>query len=773
MKRLHTILLFATALIAFSPVVSAQGTYSIAGQIKDPKTGAQLEWPKDNGVHQATDFAYSKDISSPLSNGTYWIKLESFSTGSATKIEAAAPADIVLVLDLSSSMVNNNVYKKAETPSGGWTYSNINSGGPYYVLYNNNYYQVERGVNNNRRYLRFRTSGWGNNYRYLSGNSTSSSQPTGTYNDNTPIYTGTLYTSQGTRLDALKRATTAFIDVIDTNDKYEEDGVTERESGRLGNRISIITFWSDSTLVTSLDKGTLADVSDAHHSTAAELKALVNAFENGTGTRPDLGITAANNQFAKYVDEARKLTASRTVVVFTDGEPYPNNNNANYTSAIAAASVSKKTHDATVFTVGLFTTTPGETSNLYKFMNLMSSNAPDAESFNDTDYDFSLGFYKDASAANADLTAVFTEIANQSGGTTTSLSAASSNVDVVSNSFVLPDEVNTQGIENVVKIFVAKLEKIQNGEYKFYEEILVGHLPDEPRNTITGYYYTPLNNQGVIIDPEDLRKADYNISISLEGTNKIKVTGFDYSSMFCGPVYENGYEPTGTAEDESHIDHYQGYKIIIMIPIQMNPDTVGGPDVKTNGPGSGIFISNESTSAFVAYESPTVSLPVNIHITKTGLDAGESAKFRIERALLPKDGPVVYDNLTWHYVSTVFVTRPQGSSDTDPAPVVKVRGMPANADVPGEGGVTEHRNYVYRVSEEPWSWSYDYLTTPKYTDTDYMDNPIEFSNSKKDNIDVKVRHAESKATNIFKPGVVTGNVKFDDSKTNTRPSQSK
>lgn len=761
MKKIFNILLSATALLAFAPFMNGQtyGEYSINGQIKDKKTGAILEWPKDNGVHKETDFAYSKDISSPQSDGTYWIKLESFSTGSATYVEAAAPADIVLVLDLSSSMVNNYIYHEAETPTGGWTWNNTTPD-TYYILYNNNYYLVQREGNNNNRHLRFNTGGWGNNWRYLSGNGTSGNAPTGVGPD-TAIYTGTLYTRE-TRLAALKRATNAFIDVIDKNDKYEDDGVTEREGGRLGNRISIITFWSQMNLITSLQKGQLADESDDTHSTAAELKALVTNFTNGQGTRPDLGIAEANNQFDLYVDAGRKLAASRTVVVFTDGEPYPNNNNANYTSAIAAASTSKKTHEATVYTVGLFTSTPSSTSDLYRFMNLMSSNAPDATSFNDTSFDFAKGYYKDASAANVDLTDVFTEIAHQSGGSTTSLSAASSNVDVVSNSFMLPEGTDTDNIENTVKVFVAKLEKIENGNYVFYEEILKGHTPDD-------YVYYELDEHGERIS-DTPKKVDGTIKVSYEDPNKIKITGYDYSSCFCGPVYEEGYTPTGTADDAQHIDHYQGYKIIIMIPILMNPDAVGGPDVETNAPGSGIYISDESQSAFVAYESPTVSLPVNIHITKSGLKPGESAKFRIERANLPKEGPVVYDNLEWHYVSTVFVTKPQNAAEGDPDPVVYVRGLPANQDVKigeGDDAVTEHRSFVYRISEENWSWSYDPLTQPQYTDTDYIDNPFRFANKQKDNIDVKVRHAESKATNIFKPGVVTGNVKYDDSKKNT------
>ena len=97
--------------------------------------------------------------------------------------------------------------------------------------------------------------------------------------------------------------------------------------------------------------------------------------------------------------------------------------------------------------------------------------------------------------------------------------------------------------------------------------------------------------------------------------------------------------------------------------------------------------------------------------------------------------------------------------------------MPANGDVPvlDEDGepVTERHDFVYRVREESWSWSYNPKTGPKYTDTMLVDNHFTFDNEKKDGIDYKVRHAESKATNVFKPDVVKNNVRYNDSKKNT------
>lgn len=72
---------------------------------------ATIEFPKEQerGTIINTDkkVAYSKNVSSPFNDGTYFIKLETFATGSASYEYVSKPVDIVLVLDVSSSMYEN------------------------------------------------------------------------------------------------------------------------------------------------------------------------------------------------------------------------------------------------------------------------------------------------------------------------------------------------------------------------------------------------------------------------------------------------------------------------------------------------------------------------------------------------------------------------------------------------------------------------------------------------------------------------------------------
>ena len=357
------------------------------------------------------------------------------------------------------------------------------------------------------------------------------------------------------------------------------------------------------------------------------------------------------------------------------------------------------------------------------------------------------------------LTDLFAEIASMSGGSGANLTSASSTVDIISHSFKFPDNFDA----SQVKIFTAGLLTINNlgeanEEYVFGEEILAGFSPDKYKvyHPTTGAYmgeYFVDEHQGDGIHGEGL-KAEI---VTMNGEPGIKVTNFDYKNNWCGPVKDK----------DGNISYYTGHKIIILIPIQMNPDAIGGPNVETNGDHSGVYLNNGQS--YVEFKSPTVSLPVNIYIEKAGLVGVESAKFLIERAVLP-DLPAGQDDYTqadilaltdWEYVTSVYVTNSDNyPHDPDSGnPLVKVKGLSATKTVNGV-----QKGLVYRVSEEGWSWTYNKTGAEyQYTITGQSNNPFTFTNTSKTET---VKHAESKVTNIFKD-VQTKEV-YDDSKTNTR-----
>lgn len=821
MKKIYSFLFTVLALFAFAPVLSSQ---TINETITDPKTGATLEFPKAKPLNtKNSGVAYSKNISSPLSDGTYYIKLETFATGSAHKILSSTPSDIILILDSSTSM-------DQEDYGGTSTYTAVNSGNPrgysynsytttYYYLYDGEYYPVSRGGNaqNEVRYLTFTDNNgktwYLNNYAgytgranlnntyYTDGDGLMENQPTmdnsngPLNNSNLGIWEGVLYqkntTGQVSRLSALQEATNKFIENIWQNDH----DVTEQDSSYPGNRIAIITYDNNAYTLESngnwRQDGTAAWFDIGAQGVRTTLENAVDDIDTHNWTQPGLGMAEAISDLLSGSTEAtsKREDANLVVVMFTDGVPANASTGGSgntFGGDVANQAINygyqlKQTYGATLFTVGLIDPYSNN-DNLRKgryFLDLLSSNYPksqiSATSTNawTTGSDGTLtvngltvgthdedGNYYQLVDDNTDLTSIFDAISKQSGGSSnTSLSAATSNVDVISNSFILPEGADADHIEDYVLIFTAKLASMSvdaNNKltYTFEPEILA------PNNPGT---YNTYDEDGNLID-ENL-PVDDNIGVELVGENGISVTGFDYSSNWCGPVFPEGYTPHDpiTAEDLTHAT-FQGYKIFIMIPIKMNPDAVGGPNVSTNGDGSGIYI-DDSEEPLIPFESPAVSLPVNIYIKKIGLEPGESAKFSIERAEIPydDDGNWDIDDISeedWHYVSTVFVTMDENATSSSPDPIVKVKGLPANIM---KGNVEV--DVVYRIAEEPWGWSYEAGTgneDPQYTVTSKVDNPFEFKNKKQEDIEFKVRHAESKATNSFDPADPT--VKYDDSK---------
>ena len=808
MKKIYSIILTAVAALAIAPAASAQWTIAdfIHGKYGNDK---QLEFPNNLPVQypEGKDFAYLKDISKPFSDGTYYIKLESFATGSAQVTEK--PSDIVLVLDVSGSMRNNygsttGMYPFGSTGSTynqGYCYShfqpNAAMAGTSYK-WNGKYYRIysardDHGSGTNPRYDYYIYFDDDNNQRhYLVGTGVVDTKPTDNHDQGNRVYWGPLWKNKNkSRLDELKEAVKEFIDIIQDNDLYYVDpnGVKRRRTNAqgqetsLGNRISIIKFahsyWHNESNHLEVGNDVGAANTKAYNYTQLVInvtsvatdegkQALYDAVDGlieGGHTAADFGTELANEVLNQ--NTVKNRDSNKTVVLFTDGDP---NHNDGFVTAVANSTIenantSKVTHKATVFAVGVFET---ENDNRRDYMNRVSSNYTGATSMTTGTAITPASkrvYYQNA--ADGNLKQVFADIAKQAGGTEATLSAATSNVDIISNSFILPNGVNSTNIANYVKVFTAPLTYCnqETNTYTFGTETLAGHatdtyvVSDEDGNEVATYKVDEVHDPAY---PNDLTKT-VGINVALDGDNAIKVTNFDYSNNWCGPV-----------EDQSHNITYRGHKIIILIPIQMNPNAIGGPNVETNGEGSGIFAKQGDQTAFVSFKSPTVSLPVNLFIEKSGLEGVESAKFMIERAIIPDGEDWTVDDIdedAWEYVSTVFVTNSTNAKHNPDSnnPWVKVRGLPATKTVDGV-----QKGLIYRISEENWSWSYTGDEDPyQYTATGKVNNPFLFTNTKKDNghIDVTIRHAESKVTNKFKPkttGSTEGIVIYDDSKTNTR-----
>lgn len=749
MKKIYGIVTAALALLAAAPIVRAQ----------EPAEGIE----------------YSKTISKPNPQGIYTITLESYVTGSVSVSSNPLPADIVLVLDVSSSMSasrgSNSVVRTQTTLS----YDDVvNSETNYLFNRNNSRYQISGIQIGDRYYLYYCAPGRGYYFFNSSGEriesnslttapygaaySTSATGGIATFRGNGNLYTGS------SRIKDLQDAVCDFIEYVNNNDLYKngEDGnpdPTKPRDGRLGNAISIITYSRYSTVHQELALMGDLDVD--------ELKAKVRDFTLAQGTWSGEGMADANEQLAAWINQwtnsegESTRDAFRTVVMFTDGAP-------NNYDAIAQAYTTKNTYGAKVFTIGLFDSSP--TGNNLTYMHYTSSNFPNATSINNggTGGDTGAGYYQDASNGE-DLSEIFSGIGQSAtGGSDVAMDEQTvTEVDVVSASFTLPPGAD----ESSIKVYTSKCLGIdEDGELVFGTKDpntgaeVIGGRWEIPDNPYTYDKYETVDGKRVLV--ESGLPVDDNIDIELKVSglvpgkkDMIEVTGFDYGNNFCGPE-----------TDEDGNVTYNGYKVIVEIPIMMDDSAVGGPHVATNAPGSGIYVGGVNIAPFV---SPVVSLPVNLHINKQGLREGESAKFTVERAVLPDDwtkpatsSDPAYDQLSWEDVTSVFVTRREG--DLEGEPETQIKGLPSTND--------QGKEYVYRIKEDNWSWSYTPGRTTIFTSDQLVVNPFIFTNTPIENVDQQIRHAESKVTNTFrdeskwKEGKERKNKETDDSKYNERTS---
>lgn len=720
MKKIYSLILAAIALFTIQFVTNAQ-----------PYT-------------EINHIAYSKYPTGPV-NGIYTIHLDTFVTGEKTVSKSSLPSDVVLVLDVSGSM-NSSYTTYSYTSRGEQSYSpnDISSGGYYYHHTDGKYYEVSRGGSYGNRNITFND---GITRYYLVGTEVSATAPTG-YGGNTDIWTGVLYSRQAnntTRIGALKEAVNDFIDVIQQMDPGEEGKHNqisivkfataayfdnESSSAATGNhKFSGYQAESGNTMgpgnsnfnstsyynVTEIVKG----FTEVTASGVSDLKAAVNALQPGGATAADYGMKKAvalvNTLY--NANGSPKRQSNKTIVFFTDGVPTHDRSyeqNVAETAIQSAASIKSKIayHDdeqkedvnVSVYSVGVFGSMTGTGMNETQrdtYMHRVSSDYPGATGMDageaGTGGSDSEGFYQDAS--DADLSSIFRSIATASGGSqaTTVTAEAATTVDVVSQSFDLPYGADP----NSISVHFANCTGVDENGYLTFDE------------------------DNLIDNPAEGEDGHVTITID-EASQKITATGFEYSGNWCG-------------KDESLGENeYHGMKLMLEIPIEMSDDAVGGNQVGTNGPESGIYVDGKPVLIF---DVPHIDLPTNLHIKKE-IANGECATFEIYRKKNQEGA-----NWETKPFKTVMVIG--GNNDN----TVKLMGLDPH--------------YLYKIVEAGWSWTYD-LDHVEDKDGNVIDgdvtsdklelNPFIFVNKKKDR---QIRNAESAVYNDFR---TAGKVEGIDSK---------
>lgn len=541
-----------------------------------------------------------KRIISVNQDGSYTIQLEAYTTGSVTSVDTTKPTDIIAVIDQSGSMAWNMT---------SYTYNevyNLNRSRTYYVQQNGSYVEVEWCRN---------CQAWTNGCTdYLWG---AIHEPGTSYTPKTSAAdnaTGhvqfyTRSTSTTTRLDALRTAMTNF-----ANSVAEKAAGADKIAGNdddVDHRIAIVGFSSNvdtyhnTELLTgvtieqgeyyrrNLDQTT--NGSPYYYPTGYEMNGAqygrntptqsqyanalqqmkeqagrasvtnaIGALTAHGGTQTLDGLTMAENILKNSDGTGR----NRVVILFTDGDT-----NSNRTDVVKKANTLKNTYGATVYTVGIFEGANGQppitnnTSNANKLMHLVSSNYPNATSWNnygtlnpnlkgDDSYFLSA---EDSEALND----IFQKISQQVSESSMDLGSTTQIKDVVSPYFTMPSNASDVKVEAVD---------------------CTGYVNGEPQWAAAG---TALPD-AVTIDPS---------------TRTVTVSKFDFQHNF---VAENGRDES----DATKTGNFHGRKLVITFTVKPQEGFWGGNNVPTNGVDSGIY--KDDGTKVGTFDVPTVNVQLNV-----------------------------------------------------------------------------------------------------------------------------------------------------------------
>lgn len=495
-KRMLSLLLAVIMILSVIPI-----TASAVEHDSDPSDGPSTGV---NGLYM------NKTVNSAHNELT----LEAFVTGRSQTQVTTVPVDTALVLDESGSMSD-----KIEVAYG---YDNLDKLDTVYGGAEGIYTAKFKGYALGFTYTRdLRYDSAAGQWQYYK--ETSIGGPAGWTVIGTNKFE--MQSVKITKLNAMKIATKHFIDSANANSDPANP-----------NRISIISYDSNSTIVKQLTSASAAD----------ELKAAIDALSADGATRADLGLQNAQTVLAN-TDSSRKKVA----ILFTDGSPTSTNGfeEAVANSAIATAKALKD-QNTTIYTVGCFGSKPEDTSDQGKFMNYVSSNYPDATSLTSGGAMVGDGKYYSVATTSSELTDIFQTISQETGGATYTLTSSAVVQDVISEYFDLPAGTTKDDIQ-------------------VYTQAFTGTNADGSRTWGS--------------------RTAYNATVELDvAAKKLRVSNFDFSENWVG------FHINADGDRTPH-----GCKLVIVIPIKPIMDNCWGTDLPTNkADESGIYVGEDPVAPF-------------------------------------------------------------------------------------------------------------------------------------------------------------------------------
>lgn len=312
-------------------------------------------------------------------------------------------------------------------------------------------------------------------------------------------------------------------------------------------------------------------------------------------------------------------------------------------------------------------------------------------------------------------------------------------LDVVSKKFRIPEGTEAEHI----KLYTCDVVTTnttgtvwQSGDYDGENWVEWKPWETTPGKQITDYIHINGNVTGVEAE------GDY-----------IEVTGYDFADNFVGPVKNYQGEVTG----------WHGQKLIIEFNIETDPSNEGGLGVKTNDPTSGLYAKKtthgrtsydivDDGGDLAVYKQPEVNLPY-IKIVMNGLEVGESALFRITKVTAPNSDEAVTDQTA--YTTDVVITRATESQD-DTNPPYAILKLVCTGDYR-----VEQLPWAWAYTHETTQWGH--LSTVEATaDTKFL--TFTFTNTPDDDA---AEHAEDFVPNNMSEDRALGAPKTGESSSDT------
>ena len=399
-------------------------------------------------------------------------------------------------------------------------------------------------------------------------------------------------------------------------------------------------------------------------STQDASKLLKFSISNTTafGNTPiNLGVDLSQRLMEK--DGRKDDKVARYVIVFTDGEPTTLDGSGDAyslvaTPAVASAYKLKQNQSTKVYTIYCNTSTPSTTSNVYKFLDHLSSNYPKATKYNDGTTKEDTKYFK---RATDNLEDIFDEITQE--------------IIVETNEKY---DVNTTMKDFVNNNYFQYPDNADEGDIKVYSQNCTSYTKGTDGAADIYEFNSALTD---ITDKVHVVLTRANPLVP-ESKDLVEVYGFNYSENWCGMditsgtpgvihgkqlvikfpfIFKGGNEVSGALQTNTENSG--------VYPVQKNDD--GTPKVDENGKP---IPEEETDSKF----TPPVIYFNTLTINRKNLELGETAIYEVTR-----DGS---------FICRITLGGEAGKETSGVSKTIY--------GLPGDAGVK------FKVSETNWNWAY-------------------------------------------------------------------